>query len=283
MSNLINLPNFIFTDKDLSNASKIKKLTLLIKGIFLIFVFNKTKNKFFCFLVNLIFKNAKIQFDGEHYYKEIEGDNFYYPNKRIERIIIDHYGFLNKLFETYCLENISFEKNDTVIDCGANVGELYLKFKVNKLDINYIAFEPDINAFKCLEKNIPKVDLYNKALGSSKSIMKLYQDTAGANTSLVDFGSKSSSEIEVVDLDSLDLKNVKLIKIDAEGYEHSVLEGAKSTLKTTKYVSVDYGNEKGIDEESTMVEVLNFLYENNFELIADSQYRKVGLFKNRAI
>ena len=113
--------------------------------------------------------------------------------------------------------------------------------------------------------------------------MKLYQDTAGANTSLVDFGSKSSSEIEVVDLDSLDLKNIKLIKIDAEGYEHSVLEGAISTLKTTKYVSVDYGNEKGIDEESTMVEVLNFLYENNFELIADSQYRKVGLFKNRAI
>ena len=49
------------------------------------------------------------------------------------------------------------------------------------------------------------------------------------------------------------------------------------------FVSVDYGNEKGIDEESTMVEVLNFLYENNFELIADSQYRKVGLFKNRAI
>ena len=76
---------------------------------------------------------------------------------------------------------------------------------------------------------MPKVDLYNKALGSSKSIMKLYQDTAGANTSLVDFGSKSSSEIEVVDLDSLDLKNVKLLKIDAEGYEHSVLEGAKST------------------------------------------------------
>ena len=42
------------------------------------------------------------------------------------------------------------------------------------------------------EKNIPKVDLYNKALGSSKSIMKLYQDTAGANTSLVDFGSSKA-------------------------------------------------------------------------------------------
>ena len=54
-------------------------------------------------------------------------------------------------------------------------------------------------------------------------------------------------------------------------------------MKTTKYVSVDYGNEKGFEEESTMVEVLNFLYENNFELISDSQYRKVGLFKNRAI
>ena len=283
MSNLINLPDFIFIDKDLSNASKIKKLTLLIKGIFLIIVFNKTKNKFFCFIINLIFRNTKIQFDGLHYYKKIEGNNFYYPNKRIERIIIDHNKFLNRLFETYCLDNISFDKNDKVIDCGANVGELYLKFKLNKLDINYIAFEPDIDAFNCLKKNAPKVDLHNKALGSQKSTMKLYQDTAGANTSLVDFGSSNYSEIEVVDLDSLDLKNVKLFKIDAEGYEHSVLQGAKKTLKTTKYVSVDYGNEKGFEEESTMVEVLNFLYENNFELISDSQYRKVGLFKNRAI
>lgn len=284
MSNLINLPDFIFIGKDLSNTSKIKKLTLLIKAVFLIFVFNKTKNKYFCFIINLIFRNAKIQFDGLHYYKKIEGKNFYYPNKRIERIIIDHKEFLNRLFQTYCLENISFDKNDKVIDCGANVGELYLKFKVNKLDINYIAFEPDINAFNCLKKNVPKeVDLYNKALGSHKSTMKLYQDTEGANTSLVDFGSSNYSEIEVIDLDSLELKNVKLFKIDAEGYEHSVLQGAKNTLKTTKYVSVDYGNEKGIEEESTMVEVLNFLYENNFELIADSRYRKVGLFKNIAI
>ena len=77
---------------------------------------------------------------------------FIIQTRRIERIIIDHNKFLNKLFETYCLENISFDKNDKVIDCGANVGELYLKFKVNKLDINYIAFEPDINAFKCLKK-----------------------------------------------------------------------------------------------------------------------------------
>ena len=51
MSNLINLPNFIFTDKDLSNASKIiKKLTLLIKGNFLIFLYlTKQKINFFVF------------------------------------------------------------------------------------------------------------------------------------------------------------------------------------------------------------------------------------------
>ena len=60
-----------------------------------------------------------------------------------------------------------------------------------------------------------------------------------------------------------------------------MLIGATNTLKEIAYISVDYGNERGADEKSTMVEVTNFLYSKNFKLIADSNIRKVGLFKNK--
>ena len=124
--------------------------------------------------------------------------------------------------------------------------------------------------------------LNNFALSNENGDMKLFYDTHGANTSLVDFGSDKHEKIEVKKLDSLNLTNIKLLKIDAEGFEPEVLDGAKETLKEISYIAIDYGNERGVNEDSTMVEVLNLLYENNFTLIKDSKYRKVGLFRNNS-
>ena len=76
------------------------------------------------------------------------------------------------------------------------------------------------------------------------------------------------------------IKNIKLLKIEAEGAEPEVLSGAIATLKNTEYISVAYGNERGKDGLSTVVEVVNILISNNFEFIGDSNLRKVGLFRN---
>ena len=51
-----------------------------------------------------------------------------------------------------------------------------------------------------------------------------------------------------------------MLKIDVEGYEPEV--EVKDTLNEIQYISVDYGNERR-EEDSTMCEVTNFLYENN--------------------
>ena len=62
-------------------------------------------------------------------------------------------------------------------------------------------------------------------------------------------------------------EKIKLFKIDAEGNEPEVLMGATSLLKNTEYISVDFGDERGIEQKTTIVDVNNFLTENNFNLI----------------
>lgn len=92
-----------------------------------------------------------------------------------------------------------------------------------------------------------------------------------------------SVEVESITLDSLNLEKIKLFKIDAEGYEPEVLQGAINSFPQIEYISVDYGNERGVENKSTVVEVTNFLYNSGFKLIAEGAVRKVGLFQNKLI
>ena len=57
------------------------------------------------------------------------------------------------------------------------------------------------------------------------------------------------------------------------------MDGARETIKNTEYVAVDYGPEKGVNQESTASDVINFLYEENFELIKQVVLEN-SLFKN---
>ena len=281
MSHLFNLPSFIYLNKNIKDLNKLSKLILFIQGIYFIFVFKYTQNSFFCFFCNLIYrKNGKLSYEDGKYFKKLENDKIFYPNKRIHRVMVDHKKHFNFLFETYLLDKISFNNKDIVVDCGANVGELFYAFEYKKLDISYVGIEPDNEVFKSLAKNVKNSQIINKALGESNIIKNLYVDSEGANTSLVDFGSSNTYDIETITLDSLNFEKIKLLKIDAEGYEPEVLQGAKNSLNQIEYISVDYGNERGFDNRSTVVEVTNFLYSSGFKLIAEGQFRKVGLFQN---
>ena len=49
------------------------------------------------------------------------------------------------------------------------------------------------------------------------------------------------------------------------------------------YISVDFGAERGVDQDYTIVEVNNILYDNDFKLVNFSDYRFIGLYKNTKI
>ena len=64
----------------------------------------------------------------------------YVRHFRAKRQAISTYssGFINRarsLSNAYCLNNISFKKNDVVVDCGANVGDLELYFRISHQEL----------------------------------------------------------------------------------------------------------------------------------------------------
>ena len=47
---IIDSPDFMFSDEDISSYSKLKKIRLFVKGLFVGFIFKKTEKRIFCFL-----------------------------------------------------------------------------------------------------------------------------------------------------------------------------------------------------------------------------------------
>ena len=284
MANIFNLPDFMFTGIDKYKLSKWSKLTFLLKGLLLSYIHKKTNEKIFCRIMNIFYSsNGKIYFKKNKYFKVIENNKkMYFPNKRIDRVIVDHERHFTNLLDQYSINQLEIKDNDLVIDCGANVGELYFSFLLNTQNIEYIAFEPDPAAFECLSLNINNKsdNLYNFALSSNEGKMKFYLDTFGANSSIEHFGSEEFITVETKTLDSFNFENIKLIKLEAEGHEIEVLKGSVNTLKNTEYITVDYGPEKGKEGNMTLPEVTNFLFKENFIIGNASSNRYTCLFKN---
>ena len=283
---VIDSPDFMFFDIKIKDASKLKKIYFFIKGVIVGSIYKNTEKKLFCFLMNIFFPKSKKIFynNGMYLIKLDDGYEINYPNKRIVRIFRNENFFFKFMLETYCIDKLILNNNDIVVDCGANVGELF--FALNKIskNLNYTAIEPDVKVFNALErnlKNFKNTKLYKFAASNNENKEKLYTDDFGANSSLEYFGSESYETVETKKIDSLNLENVKLLKIEAEGHEENVLKGCEKTLSYTNYVVIDYGPEKGIEQVSTMKDVINYMYKNNFILIATSPHRQVGLFENQ--
>ena len=232
---LINIPSFVLNDLQKKKFSLLGKVYLIFKGKFLSFAIRNLTGKYLCIIINFFYgKNGHIHFENSLYYKKINDFNFYYPNNRFLRVVNDEKILINIINQSYCLNFIDFTNNDLVIDCGANVGELKLAINQRVKDIDYYAFEPDAFVFKCLIKNYPNdsKNLYNSGLSNENSIKKLFTDSEGGNSSFIDFGSEDIMEVQCITLDSLNLKKeIKLFKVEAEGYEPEVLLGSVNTLK----------------------------------------------------
>ncbi len=278
----------MFRGVNVKNMGAISKLFFILKGKILSLIVNKTNNKLFCKLLNLIYKkDGKINFYDGKYIKENKNfQKIYYPNKRILRVVNNYEIQLEKIFNTYCINSVNLKNDDLVLDCGANTGELFLSIKKRGIEIDYVGFEPDKEAFTCLvlNTNMTENKHFNLGLSNKNNNKNFYFDSEGGNSSFIDFGSDNFEVVETKRLDSFKFdKKIKLLKIDAEGYEPEVLEGSIGCLENTEYISVDFGAERGKKGNTTLVKVNQLLTENNFQLIELSEYRLVGLYKNSFI
>ena len=284
---VVDLPFFVYRKKSVSNMNLLSKMMFIIKSKFIILIYKLFNEQLFCFLMNLFYKkDGKISFSKKYktFIKHHKNNEIHYPNKtRILGSMVNHNYELDNLLYSYGLENFKISKNDLIIDCGANVGNLYLSINRFTDTFNYIAFEPDPKVFKCLELNLNKfnnVELYCVGLSSENKSKEFYINDETGDSSLEEFNTETSIDTIIKELDSFKYEKIKLFKIDAEGHELEVLLGAKSTLPNIEFIAVDMGPEKGKDNENTVSSVINFLISQGFNLVNFKETRTTGLFKN---
>ena len=156
--------------------------------------------------------------------------------KQHGEIISDNIRQNNTFFEINFLNFIknNFPNQNEILDIGANIGNnslFFLKF----LNCNKVhSFEPVKSNLTFLKKNVEqyleKSKIYDIALSNKEGYSTLYNSQMGndGGFSLHSYSNGSSFIVEdnilTKKLDSYDLNNITMIKIDVENHENEVLD-----------------------------------------------------------
>jgi FkbM family methyltransferase len=129
-------------------------------------------------------------------------------------------------------------KRRTALDIGANVG-LWSRDLVDNFT-KVVAFEPVAVFRKCLEKNVNGANFFISplALGDHDTQATMIITEGNSGHSHLDPNTLGTGDVQVVKLDNLNIENVDYIKIDCEGYEYRVLQGAEQTVKRCRPILV---------------------------------------------
>lgn len=126
-------------------------------------------------------------------------------------------------------------RRSVAVDVGAHVG-LWTYWMARDFG-HVIAFEPHPTHRLCFHQNMldrMNVSLYPYALGAEERRVSLETGASSSGDTRVVPG----EEVQMTTLDSFELPILDFLKIDCEGYELRVLEGAIQTLRRCRPVVV---------------------------------------------
>lgn len=185
-------------------------------------------------------------------------------------------------FPEYLLKLVSEPK--VFVDVGANYG--FMSTALSKVfDIVY-AFEVIPKTYDCLVKNCegyPNINTYACGLGHEESTMlakrrlktaghsqivndpneiKMYREKRHHKQHMVEL-----FDIPIKPLDSFNFERIDLLKIDVEGFEEFVLQGAEETLKRCNpVVALEVTREKKTNVIRTK-DAVQMMLDLNYKLI----------------
>ena len=194
-----------------------------------------------------------------------------------------------------------YKKKAVAIDIGAHSGRFAWSLKKTKRFSKIFIFEPQLKLINHIKIYFDNKYIINKALsnftGEKKlkipfSTNKLLTTRASLDEPINDSKIQESNYQEIsVSVSTLDIElsnlaknehDISLIKIDAEGEEINILEGAQKTIKKYKpdiLIELEYGRYKNKVNKS-----IKFLEDHNYALIFNNQtYFKFDEIKNLII
>lgn len=173
-------------------------------------------------------------------FKNEDGDFIIFPNDAIAQHIKS-----GKSWESHFSPVIEqfISPGDTILDCGANFGynAVLMGKKLNNNGL-LVAFEPQRIIHQQLNGNLILNNIFNSityqvALGDgtqkSTTMRPVDYESSWVNIGDTSIG-EGGEEVDIYKLDDFDFPQVSFIKIDVQGYELFILEGAKNLLTTQK-------------------------------------------------
>jgi len=184
--------------------------------------------------------------------------------------------------ETFSIMKRSLNKRSTAIDVGTSVGKFISTFNSFSPDGHHFGFEASPVSYRAVKKRVKasNIDLHNVAVsnrcGTTEFNVSQNSDYSGLipTKSALEFGPSQPIKLETDTLDNLipnDLP-VDFVKIDVEGAELWVLEGAKELLKRCKPIVVFEFESHANDYEVRPEAVFDFLASVNMNIWTTEYY-----------
>jgi len=188
----------------------------------------------------------------------------------------------------YGLDKLDIRPGGVFVDCGANVGELGLW--AAQRDLAYTAFEPELLEARCCDLNNfeGRPETRRIALWHEASMLQFHSKPDTADSSVFEIDAAAAPrEVEAMRLDAaIDSDTfgpgTRIFKLEAEGAEPEVLQGATGVMKHFDYVAADCGYERGRAAAHTFVEVHDLLLAMGFRLVHASFGRVTAIYQNKA-
>jgi FkbM family methyltransferase len=182
------------------------------------------------------------------------------------------------------------------IDIGAHIGT-YSLICGKKAKHTY-SFECSPKTFCYLSANVALHQLEYKispipyGLGQSETTMEMYirsEDGGGNGLKYLNDKDKKYNKviINVKPLDSFNITDVSVIKIDVEGFELDVIKGALATLKNSSYPPIvfeswgEWKNNDGTDATQLRKELFEYLDSINYDIMPLRDVNDMFLAKYR--
>lgn len=195
--------------------------------------------------------------------------------------------------ERFLVQHLRIDTEAAVLDIGANIGNHSVFF--SRIFSKVFAFEPNPKVFNLLKFNSDGTNIVPLAYGLSNenTILNFSIDPSnlgasrvvGESSQVVTLGPSSSIEVRRLDDESQIMdQSVSLIKIDVEGHELQVLQGAAGLIEAKRPIIVfEQSADAFFDGASQVTEFLRhrnyrfFTIRNNFYLGQGIPARSISL------
>ena len=132
------------------------------------------------------------------------------------------------------MDEFKIKENDVIVDIGAHIGYFSIHSSINAKKGKVFAFEPYVESFKVLTKNLKINQIENvipQNLGVTKksgtNFLYLKKNLSIGNSIYKNANSDDKIDIETISLQDIiknnDLQKINILKLDCEGAEYQIL------------------------------------------------------------